>query len=79
MNPSSSGMGFDLGLDSVSTNGTRGEGLGFGGGGGGGRGVLPVGGVDDGVSGAGVDGSGPKWISGLRPSKSSAKACRIFF
>jgi hypothetical protein len=68
MNPSSSAMGCGLDLGWVSTNGARG---------GGGGGALPVGGgvgSDD-----GVDGSGPKWISEGRPSKSSANACRIFF
>jgi len=45
--------------------------------------VLPdVGGGGGGVEGVAsveADGSGPKWTSDGRPSKSSAKACRIFF
>jgi hypothetical protein len=72
MNPSSSAIGCDF-LGWVSTNGARG---------GGGGGALPVGGGGlDGDSGSdeGVVGSGPKWISEGRPSKSSANACRIFF
>jgi hypothetical protein len=70
MNPSSSAIGCDF-LGWVSTNGARG---------GGGGGALPVGGGgSDGESDDGVDGSGPKWISEGRPSKSSANACRIFF
>ena len=40
-----------------------------GGGGGGGEGAASV----------EADGSGPKWTSEGRPSKSSANACRIFF
>jgi hypothetical protein len=48
-----------------------------------GREALPVavdcGGGGGVVSDEGVDGSGPKWISDGRPSKSSANACRIFF
>jgi len=74
MNPPSSTIGEDLGW--VSTNGAR------GGGGGGGEEALPAdGGGLDGVSGPddGVVGSGPKWMSEGRPSKSSANACRIFF
>jgi hypothetical protein len=48
----------------------------------GGEEALPAGGGGDGLDGEsdeGVVGSGPKWISEGRPSKSSANACRIFF
>jgi hypothetical protein len=74
MNPSSSAIGWDF-LGWVSTNGARG---------GGGGGALPAGGGGGGLDGEsgsddGLDGSGPKWISEGRPSKSSANACRIFF
>ena len=72
MNPSSSATGaLDLGW--VSTKGARGgggEALPAAGGGGGGS---------DGESDDEVEGSGPKWISDGRPSKSSANACNIFF
>jgi len=72
MNPSSPTIGEDLGW--VSTNGARG-------GGGGGEEALPAGGGGglDGESDEGLVGSGPKWISEGRPSKSSANACKIFF
>ena len=34
---------------------------------------------DEGAVSVEADGSGPKWTSEGRPSKSSANACRIFF
>ena len=42
-------------------------------------GVGGGGGGDEGAVSVEADGSGPKWTSEGRPSKSSANACMIFF